>query len=80
MECFKQRHLHDHRWDPYVAESEEMVLGESLPLSELLLVLPAVSSAAAAIDISRSSSGIKHKKTHTLEVMKLYNTHFDMTT
>lgn len=46
-----------------MGESEEVVLGESQPLSELLLVISAVSSAAAAIDISRSSSGIKHKNT-----------------
>ena len=47
--------------DHYVFESEEVVLGESRPLSELLLVISAVSSAAAAMDISRSSSGIKDK-------------------
>lgn len=47
-----------HRSDPYVFEREEVVLGESRPLSELLLVRSAVSSAAAAIDMSRSSSGI----------------------
>lgn len=41
----------------YVVESEDAVLGESQPLSELLLVKSAGSSAAAAIDISRSSSG-----------------------
>ena len=47
-----------------MVESEEVVLGESRPLSELLeLAISAVSSAAAAIDISRSSSGIKHKNT-----------------
>lgn len=46
-------------------ESEEVVLGESRPLSELLLVISAVSSAAAAMDISRSSSGIKYKNTQS---------------
>lgn len=44
-------------------ENEEVVLGESRPLSELLLfVVSIVSSAVAAIDISRSSS---RGKTHT---------------
>ena len=57
--------LHDSQMDPHVVESEEVVLGESRPLSELLLVIPAVSSAAAAIDMSRSSSGIKHKNTQS---------------
>lgn len=51
--------------DHYVFESEEVVLGESRPLSELLLVISAVSSAAAAMDISRSSSGIKYKNTQS---------------
>lgn len=46
-------------------ESEEVVLGESLPLSELLLVISAVSSAAAAMDIIRSSSGIEYKNTQS---------------
>lgn len=40
-----------------MAENEDMVLGESRPLSELLLVVSLVSSAAAAIDIRRFSSG-----------------------
>lgn len=48
-----------HRSAPHVVESEEVALGESQPLSELLFVVSAVSS--AAIDISRSSSGVKHK-------------------
>lgn len=54
-----------HRCEPYVVESEEVVLGESRPLSELLLVISAVSSAAAAMDMSRSSSSIKHKNTQS---------------
>lgn len=49
---------------PYVAENEDMVRGESRPLSELLLVVPPVSSAAAAIDISRSSSSTGNINTH----------------
>lgn len=48
------------REKPYVFENEEVVLGESRPLSELLFVVSIV-SAAAAIDISRSSSRGKHK-------------------
>lgn len=51
-----------HRGDPYVLEREEVVLGESRPLSELLLFITALSS-AAAMDIIRSSSGIKYKNT-----------------
>lgn len=47
----------------YVLEKEEAVLGESLPLSELLLV----PSADASIDISRSSSANKHNM-HTLGI------------
>lgn len=48
-----------------MVENEEVVLGESRPLSELLeLVISAVSSAAAIL-ISRSSSGIKHKNTQS---------------
>lgn len=46
-----------HRSDPYVMD---VVLGESRPLSELLLVVTALSS-ATAIDIIRSSSGMKYK-------------------
>lgn len=38
-----------------MAEKEDVVLGESRPLSELLLVVCVVSS-AAAMDMSRSSS------------------------
>lgn len=54
-----------HRGDTYVLyESEEVVLGESRPLSELLLVISAVSS-AAAMDIIRSSSGIEYKNTQS---------------
>lgn len=49
---------------PYVAENEDMVRGESRPLSELLLVVTPVSSAAAAIDISRSSSSTSNMNTH----------------
>lgn len=46
--------------EAYVVESEDVVLGESQPLSELLLVKSTGSSAAAAaIDMSRSSSGTK---------------------
>lgn len=51
-----------HRGQAYVFDSEEVVLGESRPLSELPWVLFSVFSAAAAIDISRSSSGIKEQK------------------
>lgn len=40
-------------------KSEEVVLGESLPLSELLLGVSAASS--AAMDIIRSSSGVEYK-------------------
>lgn len=55
-----------HRGNTYVLyESEEVVLGESRPLSELLLVISAVSSAAAAMDIIRSSSGIEYKNTQS---------------
>lgn len=54
-----------HRSDPYVFESEDVVRGESRPLSELLLVMSALSSAAAAIDISRSSSGNEYKNTQS---------------
>lgn len=42
-----------------MTENEDVVLGESRPLSELLLNVSGVSSAAAAIDISRSSSGTR---------------------
>jgi len=49
-----------HRAAPHVAENDDEVLGESQPLSELLLITSDVSS-AAAIDMSRSSSGTKNK-------------------
>lgn len=52
------------RGDPDVVEKEDVVLGESQPLSELLLVASAVSSVAAAIDISRFSSRNNQKTFH----------------
>lgn len=47
--------------EAYMLESDEEVLGEPLPLSVLLLVACGVSSAAAVIDMIRSSSGKKDK-------------------
>lgn len=47
--------------EAYMLESDEKVLGEPLPLSVLLLVAWGVSSAAAVIDMIRSSSGKKDK-------------------
>lgn len=65
--CKRGQHEHSifmmDRDKPYVFENEEVVLGESRPLSELLFVVSIVS--AAAIDISRSSSGGKHKNTQS---------------
>lgn len=42
-------------------ESDEEVLGEPRPLSVLLLVTCAASSAAAVMDMIRSSSGMEDK-------------------
>lgn len=50
-------------------KSEEVVLGESLPLSELLLAVSAASS--AAMDIIRSSSGVEHKNTQSKKLLVL---------
>lgn len=61
-----------------MVESEDAVLGESQPLSELLLVKSAGSSAAASIDISRSSSGTvdmqcTHNQTITGPNISIFN-------
>lgn len=49
------------RSEPYVWESDEEVRGEPRPLSVLLLVTCGASSAAAVIDMIRSSSGVEYK-------------------
>lgn len=50
-----------HAREAYLLESDE-VLGEPRPLSVLLLVAWAASSAAAVIDMIRSSSGEEEKR------------------
>lgn len=65
VECSVQHCMMWSLHEAYVVESEDAVLGESQPLSELLLVKFAGSSAAAAKDISRSSSG-------TIEIQQIH--------
>lgn len=68
--CVKRKSPGEILPDAYVGESEDVLLGESQPLSELLLVKSAGSSDAAAIDMSRSSSG-RNQSIHQLETEHL---------
>lgn len=54
-----------------MVETEDVVLWESRPLSELLFLASAVSS-AASIDMSKSSSGTKHKNTESDVIQKTW--------